>query len=184
MQRAILPRILPLAVSVALTTAMAAPVAAAERDRAFFQSIEGSWAGAGEIVAGKYKGTKFNCTFAGTTPAKKLGMSLDGGCRVGVFMQKMSASVVQSSSVGYKGRFMDGAEGSGLDIISGNVVNDSKVVFAIHRNQLRGIMQARLPNENTMNVTISVRVEDSMVPVIGMSLKRVDDTPVGAIAQQ
>ena len=111
-------------------------------------------------------------------------MSLDGGCRVGVFMQKMSASVVQSSSVGYQGKFMDGAEGSGLDIISGNVVNDRKVVFAINRNQLRGVMQARLPDDNTMNVTVSVRVDDSMVPVIGMSLKRVDDTPVGAIAQQ
>jgi hypothetical protein len=35
-----------------------------------------------------------------------------------------------------------------------------------------------------MNVTISVRVEEAMVPVIGMSLKRVDDTAVGAIAQQ
>jgi hypothetical protein len=35
-----------------------------------------------------------------------------------------------------------------------------------------------------MNVTISVRVDDDMVPVIGMSLKRVDDASVGAIAQQ
>jgi hypothetical protein len=35
-----------------------------------------------------------------------------------------------------------------------------------------------------MNVTISVRVDDDMVPVIGMSLKRVDDTAVGAIAAQ
>src|SRR5690606_24638432 len=112
-------------------------------------SVEGSWAGAGEIVAGKYKGTKFNCTFAGTTPSKKLGMSLDGGCRVGVFMQKMSASVVQSSSAGYRGKFMDGAEGSGLDIISGNVVDGRKVVFAINRNELRGIMQARLPDDDT-----------------------------------
>jgi hypothetical protein len=111
-------------------------------------------------------------------------MALDGGCRVGVFMQKMSASVIQSSSAGYQGKFMDGAEGSGLDIISGNVVNDRKVVFAINRNALRGIMQARLPDDDTMNVTVSVRVEDDMVPVIGMSLKRVDDAAVGAIAQQ
>jgi hypothetical protein len=184
MKRAILSKILPLAASVAIAAGTAAPVTAGERDRAFFQSIEGSWAGAGEIVAGKYKGTKFNCTFAGTTPAKKLGMALDGGCRVGVFMQKMSASVIQSGKAGYQGKFMDGAEGSGLDIISGNVVNNRKIVFAINRNQLRGIMQARLPDDNTMNVTVSVRVDDSMVPVIGMSLKRVDEAPVGAIAAQ
>jgi hypothetical protein len=146
--------------------------------------MEGTWGGAGEIVAGKYKGTKFNCTFAGTTPARKLGMKLDGGCRVGVFMQKMSASVVQGGSAGYKGQFMDGAAGSGLDITAGNVVNDRKVVFSIHRNDLRGIMQARLPDADTMNVTISVRVEETMVPVIGMSLKRLDDISVGAIAAQ
>ena len=101
MKRAILSKLLPLAASVAIVTGVTAPVSASERDRAFFQSIEGSWAGAGEIVAGKYKGTKFNCTFAGTTPAKKLGMALDGGCRVGVFMQKMSASVIQNRKVGY-----------------------------------------------------------------------------------
>jgi hypothetical protein len=184
MKRAFLPKILPLAASVAMAMSVAAPASAGERDRQFFQSIEGTWAGAGEIVAGKYKGTKFNCTFAGTTPVKKLGMSLDGGCRVGVFMQKMTASVVQGGSAGYKGKFMDGAAGSGLDIVSGNVVNDRKVVFAIHRNELRGIMQARFPDDNTMNVTISVRVEEAMVPVIGMSLKRVDDTAVGAIAAQ
>ena len=54
---------------------------------------------------------------------------------------------MQSGSAGYKGKFMDGAAGSGLDIISGNVVDGRKVVFAINRNQLRGIMQARLPDD-------------------------------------
>ena len=39
-----------------------------------------------------------------------------------------------------------------------------------------------MADENTMNVTVSVRVEKQMVPVIGMSLKRVDT--VGSIAQQ
>jgi hypothetical protein len=184
MKRAILSAALPLAASIAIAAGAAAPAAANERDRQFFQSIEGSWAGAGEIVAGKYKGTKFNCTFAGSTPQKDLGMTLDGGCRVGIFTQKMSASVVRSKAVGYKGEFMDGAAGSGLDIVAGNVVNQDKVVFSIHRNDLKGVMQARLADQQTMNVTISVRVEDDMVPVIGMSLKRVDDTAVGAIARQ
>jgi hypothetical protein len=184
MKRALLSKILPLAASVAVVAGAVQPAAAGERDRQFFKSIEGTWAGGGEIVAGKYKGTKFNCTFAGSTPVKKLGMALDGGCRVGVFMQKMSASVVQSGKTGYQGKFMDGAEGSGLDIVSGNVVNSNKVVFAINRNALRGIMQARLADENSMNVTISVRVDDDMVPVIGMKLKRVDETPVGAIARE
>jgi hypothetical protein len=184
MKRAILPAVLPFAALVAVTAGLAAPAQGAERDRQFFQSVEGEWAGPGEIVAGKYKGTKFNCSFSGSTPSKALGMTLDGGCRVGVFMQKMSATITHGGPAGYKGTFMDGAEGSGLDIISGNVVDGRKVVFAINRNQLRGLMQARLPDDDTMNVTVSVRVEKSMVPVIGMSLKRVDAVAVGAIAKK
>jgi hypothetical protein len=174
--------LLPLATSVAIVAGLAAPSAAADRDQRFFQSIEGTWAGSGEIVAGKYRGTKFNCTLAGSTPDKKLGMGLDGNCRVGVFSQKMTASIIPSKKNGYQGQFMDGAAGTGLDIVGGNVVDDRKVVFAIHRNDLKGVMQARLPTDDTMNVTISVRVDKELVPVIGMALKRVDGTAVGAIA--
>jgi hypothetical protein len=155
----------------------------AERDKQFFRSIEGQWAGPGEIVAGKYKGTKFTCNFTGSTPDSKVGMALDGGCRVGVFTQKMSASIEKSGREGYKGSFMGGSEGTGLDIISGNVVDARKVVFAINRKQLNGVMQARLPDDGSMIVTVSVRVEKQMIPVIGMSLKRLDDTAVGAIAK-
>jgi hypothetical protein len=35
-----------------------------------------------------------------------------------------------------------------------------------------------------MNVTISVRVNKDMVPVIGMSLKRLDDTATGTVAKK
>jgi hypothetical protein len=34
-----------------------------------------------------------------------------------------------------------------------------------------------------MNVTVSVRVEKELVPVIGMSLKRIDNVAVGSIAK-
>jgi hypothetical protein len=153
---------------------------AAERDRQFFESAKGSWTGPGEIIAGKYKGTKFNCTFEGMTEKKAVGITMDGGCRVGVFLQKMTASV-QHKAGRYSGKFLDGADGKGLDIISGSVVDDHKVVLAINRKQLRGVMQARMADDNTMNVTVSVRVDKQLVPVIGMSLKRVDTTAVGSI---
>lgn len=155
----------------------------AERDNAFFQNVAGSWTGPGEIVAGKYKGTKFVCTFTGSAKRSKAGMSLDGDCRVGVFTQKMSASF-EHNGRDYKGKFMDGAAGKGLDIISGNVVDGKKVILAVNRAQLDGVMQARIPDENTMNVTISVKVEKKLVPVIGVNLKRVDAAAVGAIAAE
>ena len=168
-------------VALAAPLGLAGKAFAAEPDKQFFRTVEGKWVGPGEIVAGKYKGTKFTCSFDGSTPDNKTGMTLDGDCRVGVFTQKMSATVERKGR-DYKGNFMGGAAGSGLDIIGGNVVDPHKVVFTINRNQLRGVMQARIPDDNSMTVTIAVRVDDQLVPVIGMSLKRVDAIEVGSIA--
>jgi hypothetical protein len=156
---------------------------AAERDQVFFKSVQGEWTGPGEVVAGKYKGTKFICNFTGTASADVAGMTLDGGCRVGLFMQKMTASIKKNGN-GYSGVFNDGAAGKGLDVVSGNVVSSRKVVFGLNRKQLRGAMQARLPDDNSMVVTVSVRVQDQMIPVIGMNLKRVDAAAVGSVAQE
>ena len=183
MKSAIVSCVLPLALTLSMTAGLATSAFGAERDKQFFRSIEGQWAGPGEIVAGKYKGTKFTCTFTGSTPDGKVGMSLDGGCRVGVFMQKMSAKIENTGREGYKGSFMGGAAGDGLDVVSGRVVDPKKVVFSINRKQLNGVMQARLPDDGSMVVTVSVRVEKQMVPVIGMNLKRLDSTAVGTIAK-
>jgi hypothetical protein len=176
MKRALLCAFLPF-----LAAAPADEAQASERDKKFFQSVQGNWSGPGEIVAGKYKGTKYTCTLKGTTPSSGVGMTLDGGCRVGMFTQKMSATVKKRGN-GYSGRFLDGAAGNGLDVVSGSV-SGSKVVFGLNRSSLKGAMSARLPSKNSMNVTISVRVDNEMVPVIGMNLKRVDGSSVGSVAQ-
>lgn len=172
-----------LAASAAAAIGYASPALASEKDRKFFSSIEGAWSGPGEIVAGKYKGTKFVCNFTGTTPANKLGMSLDGGCRMGLFTQRMQASVEHRGRAGYRGSFMDGSEGSGLDVIAGKVSND-RVTFTLNRNQLNGAMLARMTDSETMTVTVSVLVDEEMIPVIGMNLKRVDRGAVGSIANR
>ncbi len=155
---------------------------AADRDIQFFQNVRGEWTGPGEIVAGKYKGTKFTCSLTGDTPAGKVGMALEGSCRVGLFSQKMSARIERRGK-SYKGTFLDGAGGDGLDIVAGSV-SGSKVVMTLNRNQLNGAMLANLKGKDAMNVTVSVRVNKELVPVIGMNLKRVDGSSVGAIAQE
>jgi hypothetical protein len=153
---------------------------AGSRDKSFFQGISGEWSGPGEIVAGKYKGTKFNCALTGTTEDRATGMTLDGYCRVGVFKQPMKA-VIKSAGRSYKGQFLDGAAGKGLDVVSGNVVGQ-KMVVGLTRAQLTGAMIARLQGKNTMTVTISVKVQDEMIPVIGMSLNREsEELAVGSI---
>jgi hypothetical protein len=168
------------ALTLALPLANAGNALAASRDKVFFSSVSGQWKGPGEIVAGKYKGTKFTCNLTGETPDDKIGMSLDGSCRVGVFSQPMKAVVAQAGS-GYKGKFLDGAAGKGLDIVSGSVRGNS-VVMGINRQKLNGAMVARMASDNTMNITISVKVGETLVPVIGLTLQRDPDSiQVGAI---
>jgi hypothetical protein len=163
--------------------AFAPSAEAASRDQVFFNSVAGVWKGPGEIVAGKYKGTKFNCSLTGSpSPDGDTGIKLDGTCRVGVFQQPMTAVITQNGR-GYTGKFLDGAEGKGLDIVSGSV-NGDKVVMGINRAKLNGAMVASLRGDNKMNITISVKVEDQMVPVIGLSLDRdVDSIAVGSIKE-
>lgn len=148
------------------------------RDAKFLKKLEGTWRGPGEIVAGKYKGTKFNCDLGGSTPSSAVGMTLAGGCRVGVFTQDMQASVKLSGKT-YKGAFLDGAKGEGLDVVSGNVTND-RMVLTLKRKDLDGAMLARLANDNQLNVTISVKVGEELVPVIGMRLNRIDNMAVSS----
>lgn len=163
-------RIIPLCLAAAALTS-AAPSQARDSDAVFFESVAGDWKGPGEIVAGKYKGTKFVCNLSGdAVQGKAAGISLDGHCRVGVFNQKMSALITRKGST-YTGRFLDGSAGDGLDIVSGKVTRD-RAIMGINRKTLDGAMIARLHDEETMNVTISVKVGKEMVPVIGMTLKR------------
>jgi hypothetical protein len=169
-----------LAFAVALSSVAAVPALASSRDKLFFKGVQGQWNGPGEIIAGKYKGTKFNCSLSGSTDEGTVGITLDGYCRVGVFRQPMKAVIRQAGRT-YKGQFLDGAQGKGLDIVSGNVTGQ-KMVVGINRQKLNGAMIARLQGDNTMTVTISVKVDDQMIPVIGMSLNRqVDEIAVGSI---
>jgi hypothetical protein len=169
------------AASLAAVTGAASPAFSGSNDKAFFEQVSGQWKGPGEIVAGKYKGTKFTCDLIGeAVDGASAGIKLDGTCRVGVFKQPMSAVITQKGK-SYSGQFLDGADGKGLDIVSGNVAKD-KVVLGINRKKLNGAMIARLQDASTLNITISVKVEDTMVPVIGVSLNRqVDNMAVGSI---
>lgn len=150
----------------------ACTVNAVANEAKFFKSVEGKWAGPGEIVAGKYKGTRFTCVFDGSNPSSKTGMKIDGYCRVGVFSQPMNALIEKAGS-GFRGKFLDGQAGEGMDIVGGRY-SRNKLVVDIKRKDLIGTMVASKANENHMQFTISVRVDGKLVPVIGMRLDRAD----------
>src|SRR5215203_4726579 len=149
------------------------PVAVAHASETeFYRTIQGRWVGPGEIVAGKYKGTKFTCDFNGVTPSDAKGMSIDGNCRVGVFNQPMNASVTKSGR-GFTGKFLDGEAGEGMDIVGGRYTA-SKLVVDVKRKDLNGVMVAKLNGDDKLNITVMVKVDKQLIPVIGMSLDRVD----------
>ncbi|MCF6321875.1 MAG: hypothetical protein L3J32_08930 [Rhizobiaceae bacterium] len=141
---------------------------------AFFKGIEGEWRGPGEIVAGKYKGTKFTCSLKGLSDKSSIGMEVKGSCRVGVFSQPMSARIFKTDGK-YGGQFLDGEKGQGMDVTGGRFTS-SRLVVGIKRQKLNATMVARLKNNQKLNVTISVHVQNQLIPVIGMSLDRITRT--------
>ena len=145
-------------------------------DKVFFNGIQGKWSGPGEIVAGKFKGTKFVCTFGGSNPSSKTGMDVDGSCRVGVFSQPMNAKILKTAG-GYIGSFLDGASGEGMDVVGGRYTK-SRLVVSIKRKNLNGVMVANLSNPNQLKVTISVKHEGKLIPVLGMALIRQPGTVI------
>ncbi len=149
-------------------------------DAEFFSGIRGSWSGPGQIVAGKYKGTKFVCNFGGKTKSANAGMDVDGSCRIGVFSQPMSAKIIKAAG-NYIGSFLDGANGDGMDVTGGRYTHD-RLVVDIKRENLNGILVANLSDPNVLNVTVSVKHHDRLIPVIGMTLKRkIDPTRTSSI---
>ncbi len=155
---------------IALLACLFCASVATASDKVFFKGIQGKWSGPGEIVAGKFKGTKFVCTFGGATPDSKTSMDVDGSCRVGVFTQPMNAKITKTAGH-YVGMFLDGAKGEGMDVVGGRYTQ-SRLVVNIKRKDLNGVMVANLSDPNQLRVTISVKHEGKLVPVIGMALTR------------
>ncbi len=154
--------------AIILAATFALPASASETR--YFKNIQGQWSGPGSIVAGKYKGTKFTCNFDGKKPASVNGMKIEGSCRVGLFSQPMS---IEIKKVGrsYRGRFLDGAKGKGLDIVYGRL-RGKRLIVGINRKRLNGAMVANMRNNNRMQITVSVKVAKRMIPVIGLTLER------------
>ena len=97
-------------------------------------------------------------------------MELTGTCRVGLFSQPMSAKITKSGS-SYRGAFLDGAKGKGLDIVSGRL-RGKRLILGIKRKKLNGTMIANLKNSKKLNITISVKVNKKLVPFIGLTLNK------------
>jgi len=150
---------------------MADSVKAQESVVNFFRSLDGQWRGSGEIVAGKYKGTRFQCNFTSLSEIVTVGLLLDGNCRMGLFSQNVKAKVAGEKNGIFSGHFNGGSGSEGMDITAGQVGADH-VMLHLHRNELEGTMQAKLVSDNIMQITLSVKVFDHFIPIVGVNLQR------------
>nr|WP_272210797.1 hypothetical protein [Marinicella sp. W31]MDC2876713.1 hypothetical protein [Marinicella sp. W31] len=82
---------------------------------------------------------------------------------------------------GYRGRFLDGEKGDGLEVTGGSV-NDGKAVISLKREDVEGALVTRLVSADDLNITLLIKGSTRYVPVIGLSLKRqTDPLAVGSI---
>ena len=142
----------------------------AEASARYFKSVDGVWKGAGSVVAGKYKGTRFNCRLNGTEERGRE-LAIQGTCRIGLFTQRITARLARNGR-SYSGTFLDGAKGDGMDITSGRV-GGNKLTVAINSKGLTGAIVANLVAHNKLRVSVSVRVSSGRyVPVVGLDLTK------------
>ena len=157
-----------------LVATLAAPLVlaaqASDASPRYFAKVQGQWKGSGSVIAGKYKGTRFNCRLNGSQQTAAT-LDIAGTCRIGLFTQKISARLVRHGR-SYRGVFLDGAQGKGMDITSGRVAND-KLTVAINSKGLTGAIVANFVRRDALRVSISVRISSGeYVPVVGLDLKK------------
>ncbi|TNB46605.1 hypothetical protein FF124_16545 [Martelella lutilitoris] len=168
-------------IAAALVAALPANAAAESADSAFFRMVAGKWSGPGKIVEGKMKGTRFRCELDGLPiEGEKDGFKLDGKCRAGLFSHPMTAVFIREAD-GYRGRFLDGEDGDGLEVTGGSVEN-GKAVIELRREDVEGALVTSLKGPEDLNITLLIKGGTRYVPVIGLSLKRqTDPLSVGSI---
>ncbi|MBB4121827.1 hypothetical protein [Martelella radicis] len=168
-------------IAAALVSALPAASAAESDDSAFFRQVAGKWSGPGKIVEGKMKGTRFRCELDGLPiEGDTQGFKLDGKCRAGLFTHPMTAIFIREKD-GYRGRFLDGEDGDGLEVTGGSV-EDGKAVIALRREEVEGALVTNLIGDEDLNITLLIKGGTRYVPVIGLSLKRqTDPFSVGSV---
>ncbi|WP_176083271.1 hypothetical protein [Martelella sp. HB161492] len=157
------------------------PARAESEGSSFFTAVAGAWSGKGEIIEGTMKGKRFSCFLDGTPLAgQQTGFSLNGSCRSGLFSKHVEA-IFEKDDQGFTGRFLDGADGEGLDVTGGSVT-PRQAVLDISRENIDGALITTLDGDDRLNITISLFGASRLIPVIELSMERtLDSHTVGAI---
>ena len=165
-------RVLAFALAAALSAATALP-ARADDAADFMQRFSGSWIGTGQLLVGPENGVEFICELNGDPSATQMSFGMTGRCRMGVFSAPVHARLRYNAETSrFYGQFMDGAEGSGLDIVGARAGQGFSLNLT--RGPTQGRLQADTVSGDQMRVTIYVSDpnSDRELPVVAMGFTR------------
>lgn len=171
-----MPRIAALA---ALALLIAASAAAANAEPAgsdaahFMHRFSGDWRGTGRVLVGPDHGTKFHCALEGDPSRGEMSFLMDGKCWIGQLSALVRAKLRYNAETNrFYGAFLDGAEGSGVDIVGAR--SGEGFVMNLSRGMAQGRLTAEPVGRNQMKVMISLRdqANDREIPVVAMGFAK------------
>jgi hypothetical protein len=168
-----MPRVSVLALSAALAFS-AAPAAHAGDAGALMQRFSGAWIGTGQVLFGAEPRAEFACELK--NDPKNLTFGMRGQCRMGAFSAPVYAELrYNAETQRYYGAFMDGAAGSGADIV-GTQAGNAAISLKLMRGTMQGRLAAETLGEDQMKVIIYYRDPNTRAetPVIAMGFTRKD----------
>jgi hypothetical protein len=177
-----MPRLLSLALTVALAVA-ASHSARAENAVEFMERFSGKWIGTGQLLFVTTGTSEFACELKGDPSEKQLTFGMSGTCRMGSFAAPVRAQLRYNSDTReFYGEFMDGAAGSGVDLVG------ARAGRSLSLKLVRGSMQGRLSAETigTDQMKVVMYYKDpksgSEIPVVSMGFMR-KELITGSIAR-
>ena len=171
-------RVLPLLLAAALSAATASAPAKADDAADFMARFSGEWLGTGELLVGSETGLKFHCELDGNPSRTQLTFGMRGRCWMGKLGAPVHARLRYNADTDrFYGRFMDGAEGDGLDIIAERAGEGFSM--QLMRGAAQGRLTAEAVNPDQLKITMFYRFRGQEIPVVAMGFTRKDSGLAG-----
>jgi hypothetical protein len=162
-------RVFALALSVALVTMAALPAKAEQ----IIGRFAGEWIGTGQVLMGLQRGTTFRCELKNDPSESQLDFDMSGRCWLGNLSAPVNAQLRYNTDTSqYFGKFLNGAEGQGCDIIGGRA--GEAISLKLMRGSLQGRLKVERVGPDQMKVMLFYRDAKSAreLPVVAMGFAR------------
>jgi hypothetical protein len=162
-------RVFVLALAFALATMAALPA----RAEPIMGRFAGEWVGTGQVLMGLQRGTTFRCELKNDPSDSQVNFDMNGRCWLGNLSAAVNAQLrYYSDTSQYYGKFLNGAEGMGCDIVGGRA--GEAISLKLMRGTLQGRLKAERVGPDQMKVTLFYRdaKSDRELPVVAMGFAR------------